>query len=277
MSETLLREKEQAKEFLCPPRISDFGQETYVTSGMCALAGLPRVAMISLWRNDTEKFLDERIQHLLTKSYPNLHWIWLVGDCKDDTLAQLRGHAAVLMSKYRRCMSRSITIINSDTGIPDDRRLERLSVSASVALDFVRADDDYVVFHESDLVSPVDIVERLIASDKCPVGAWPVIQLNEKERVFYDIWAYRDLKGRLFSDKPPYCEDYTPDKPFEVSSVGSVWMFHAEDAVAGLRMYYRACLELCEQLRAKGRHIWVDPRIEVEQPTKLWTPYPVNP
>jgi len=30
-------------------------------------------------------------------------------------------------------------------------------------------------------------------------------------------------------------------------------------------------VEVCNQLRAEGRHIWVDPTLEVVQPPELWT------
>jgi glycosyltransferase involved in cell wall biosynthesis len=227
----------------------------------------PRVAMLSLWRNDSRRNLLARCDHLTAKSYPNLRHIWVVGDSTDKTEAFLRGYADLF------AFDRDITIIRHDTGITaeDEReRLRRLSLTANAGLDAVRADDDYLLIHESDILSPVDVVERLLDTGLCPIAAWPTLAVNN-DKLLYDVWALRK-DGVRFGNHPPYHACYTPDAPFAVDSCGTVWLLHAADIRAGARMTTFAAVELCAQLRAMGRTIWVDPTLEVVQPYDLWQP-----
>ena len=222
----------------------------------------PQVVMLSLWRNDEFRDIAGRIAHLLGKSYSNLRWLWIVGDSSDDTATILQQAA-----KGNRC----IQVLKHDTGLLGDeprQRLVRLAATVEYAFVYgVNKLDDYVLIHESDLRSSVDLVEQLLATKYCPVAGWPVLG-----NVFYDTWAYR-ANGKRFTNHSPYHEVYRPDAPFEVDSFGSVYMCHADDVRNGLRATPYACLTVCEQLRKRfGRRLFVDPRIVVEQPTSLWTP-----
>lgn len=228
---------------------------------------VPRAVMISLWRNDADRRIKDRADRLLSKTHPNMRWLWLVGDSGDRTWEALRNiHASA-------CGGKEVDIFRYDTGIvgedPQTRR-RRLSLSVNETLNRVLPDDEFVVWHESDLISPPDIVERLIGTGKCPVAGWPILH-TPGGIMFYDIFAYRK-DGVKFSNLPPYHECYRPDRPFTVDSVGSVWMFHAMDARAGVRCFEDACVELCTKLRGFGREIWVDPSIPIVQPADLWVP-----
>lgn len=238
---------------------------------------VPQVVMLSLWRNDSSRNFTDRVSHLLSKSYPRLRWVWVVGDSRDLTETLLRdvakGHNG----------HRSIKVIRADTGIEGDEpeaRLRRLSLTANAGLEAIRPEDDYVLIHESDLISPVDLVERFLESGKSPIAGWPVLS-----DVFYDIWAYRGTDGVKFTGLPPYHEAYKPDAVFEVASVGSCWMFRAEDALpsassgqapsapfgsGGVRCEKWGAVELCRKLKRLGRRIWVDPTIRIEQPMGLF-------
>ena len=225
---------------------------------------LPQVVMLSLWRNDSSRNFLDRVTHLLSKSYPRLRWVWVVGDSRDLTETLLRdvakGHNG----------HRSIEVIRADTGIEGDEppdRMRRLSLTASAGLDAVTPADDYVLIHESDLISPVDLVERFLESGRSPIAGWPVLG---EANVFYDIWAYRGMDGLKFTGLPPYHQSYKADALFEVSSVGSCWMFRAEDALAGVRCEKWGAVELCQKLKRLGRRIWVDPTIRIEQPMGLF-------
>jgi hypothetical protein len=222
----------------------------------------PKIVIFSLWRNDVNHGLAGRANHLLSKTYSNLRWSWLVGDCQDDT------HNALKLIKESN-PNKDIEIIYCDAGVHcaniEDHR-KRLSVTFNEGFDCIRDDDDYCIHHESDIISPDDVVERLVASKKCPIAAWPTRETPRE--IFYDTWAYR-RNGVHFDMNPPYHTCYRPDELFEVDSVGSVWMFHAEDIRSGVRCYEEACVELCRKLKEKGRRIWVNPEIKVLQPEKL--------
>lgn len=216
--------------------------------------------MMSLWRDDANKNLQWRMMHLLEKTDVS-RWIWIVGDTTDDTERILRDWTALMPDK-------DITIIRHDTHIDGEApktRLLRLSETANAGLDAITQTDDYVVIHESDLISPVDIVCQFLTSGKEVIAGWPMLG-----GIFYDVWAYRK-DGQMFRNTPPYHACYRTDELFEVDSVGSVWMFPARDIVAGVRMADRGCLDICGALRSSGKTIWVDPRIIIEQPRELWT------
>ncbi len=232
----------------------------------------PMVVMQSMWMNDVERRLSERVAMLLNKTYRNLRWTWLVGDCEDNTADWLRYHLATCWSDK----ADRVTLIEMQTrviGHSQVQRLRRMCVTANIGLDSVRPTDDYLLIHESDLETPVDLIELLLATGKCPIAGWVTMQVNPIENVFYDIWGYRQ-NGKCFTDVHPYCDNYNPTQPFEVDSVGSVWMMHAEDFVGpdGVRIETEACVEMCEKLRERGRTIWVDPTLPIVQPKDLWEP-----
>lgn len=227
---------------------------------------LPRVVMCSMWRSDANRQLPDRVEHLLAKAetYPMLRWYWVVGDSDDDTL-----DALIDLS-----IGYDVAFAQFDTGIKGDdavSRLRRLSLTANHYLQIDHAVAEFVLVHESDLLSPSDIVNRFVAhaeQGRCPIAAWPTLEIQPGRRFFYDCWAYRK-DGVRFSNRAPYHKCYRPDAPFAVDSFGSVFMFSTEDSPF-LHMENRAVLDLCDGLRARGRTLWVDPTIEVIQPHALW-------
>lgn len=229
---------------------------------------MPRVVLCSMWRNDSRRNLPDRAEHLLAKAamYPNLRWVWVVGDSTDSTLVDLMELAHGYDVALRR----------QDSGIVGDdghSRLRRLSYTGNAIFSNMRPGDDYLVVHESDICSPYDLIPRLVAhaeAGRCPVGTWPVITLpGAKAPQLYDIWALRK-DGVRFEAHWPYHNGYHHAEPFTVDSFGTVWMMAAGDA-QHIHMTDGAVLDACAQLRALGRELWVDPQLIVEQPVELWT------
>jgi hypothetical protein len=183
-------------------------------------------------------------------------WVWVVGDSTDETEAILRAAADT---------DKRITLVRHDTnieGTDPKTRVRRISQTYSAGFDCVDPEDDYWCLHESDLQSPTDLIGQFLASGLCPVAGW--VKLDE---MFYDTWAYRK-NGRMFSNYEP-----RPSEPFQVDSFGSCAMWQAEDLRAGLRVEAMDFVEISEKLRARGRTLWVDPRITIVQPRELWIPY----
>lgn len=230
----------------------------------------PRVYLLSYWKNDVGRQIEARMAHLLGKSYPNLGWLWVVGDSTDATYMRLAEQA--------RDGSRCVIVLDIGGTDPTKTRRQRLSETATRGYALIPADADYVLVHESDLRTPVDVVERFMANaeaGRCPVAGWVTLDAPGVGHVFYDTWAYRK-DGQLFSNTPPYHACYKPDAPFEVDSAGSVILFAADDLRD--RIVRERCLvEVCDHLRALGRRIWVDPTIAVVQPPELWTPTVLEP
>lgn len=229
----------------------------------------PRVVLCSMWRDDCARRLVDRVEHLLAKSesYPALRWVWVVGDSRDDTENALRD----LSVGY------DVTVIHHDTGIVGDEsvsRLRRLSQTGNVYWRQVQLSDDFVLVHESDIASPSNIVNRMVARAEqyiCPIAAWPMLEISPGIWVLYDVWALR-ANGQRFRHTAPYHAVYRSDAPFMVDSFGTCFMLYAEDA-GYLHMDSMAVLDICKQLRLRGHNLWVDPTLEVVQPYDLWVPY----
>lgn len=225
--------------------------------------------MLSFWRTDVGRDLTARAAHLLGKSYPGLEWVWVVGDSTDSTYEALDGVCANHPSGDQVDI---YDIGPTPTMVTDPNpRLRAFSRAAQRGLDSVWGDIETVVIHESDIESPPDLVEQLLAVDGDVVGAWPVL---ESRAVFYDTWAYRGLDGEHFTNGYPWHRDYREDAPFEVQSVGTVWRFPAAAVRRGLACTQFGAVELCRGLRQQGYRIWCDPRLIVVQPRALWTPQP---
>jgi hypothetical protein len=223
----------------------------------------PRIAMLSLWRDDADKNLYGRVDHLLNKQAV-ARWVWVVGDCHDNTEQQLRAQV-----EYHAGLDIELVVCNTGIEGEDGKtRVRRLSVTASAGLDRVRPGDDYWVIHESDLRSPRDVVKRFLESGKDVIAGWPTLDTGGAV-MFYDSWAYRK-DGQHFTNTPPFHACYHPRELFEVDSVGSCWMLPAAELRAGVRCQEWACVELCQKMKARGRSIWVDPLIEIQQPRELW-------
>lgn len=212
--------------------------------------------MMSLWRDDMNMKIHERVDHLRSKSYPNLRYVWVVGDSNDETEEYLRRTSI---------HDNRITVIRHDThvlGEHPDVRLERLSLTLNAGLMAVRKKDTYILHHESDLITPHDIVEQLLATGRDVVGGW--VTLGD---IFYDTYLYRK-DGVHFTNHAPYHTCYKPDELFELDSIGSVVLYPAR---AGVYCQKGGLVEICQQLKAQGYSIWCDPRIKIIQPHDLFT------
>lgn len=233
---------------------------------------LSQVVMLSLWRNDEERRIGERMRHLTSKTYPALRWIWVCGDSDDATGEILREYAAEMQYE-----DKDIAVIEHHTpwthGAGMAHRLKRISASVTEGLHTVRKSDEYVIVHESDLVSPPDLVERFLLTGKCPIAAVTWLPQEGGSRYFYDIWAF-ERHGARFANVPPYHACWKPDQLFEVDSVGSCWMMPAQPIRDyGICCHIEATREICKKLRRRGHTFWVDPTIEVIQPRDLWVPW----
>jgi len=238
-----------------------------------------QVVIQSLWRNDTRLDLEARMHHLIEKTYRPRRFVWVVGDCYDDTEERLRAFAQA------HCDRESITVLRHDTGsmtrngsVENDERLRVLSATADAGIDSIVESghaDEYVLFHESDLVSPPDLVERLLETGCCPVGGVVWLTLPDGgPRLFFDTWGYRAENTRFRNSEPHHAlwhREKGNDVPIEVETIGSVVLHRADDLRQGARMETGGHVRLCEIVRERfGRKVFFDPRIAIEQPHHLW-------
>lgn len=223
------------------------------------------VCMMSMFRDDEQRGLVERIQHLLDKQGVD-RWVWIVGNSSDQTETILRAVAAERSD---------VTVLRYDSdvlGDDPDSRLTRLSQTANAGLADVRDTDAYYIIHESDLRSPADIVPQLmtVASEGNRAVAG-MVWLGEDERVFYDSWGFTAADGGNFTNQPPHHPTINRERPFEVRTAGSILLFPAQHLRDGLRLTWGGMRELCLNLKARGVSIWVHPHVNIVQPVALWT------
>lgn len=225
------------------------------------------IVIMSLWRNDEHRQIHARVDHLLSKGSlrGEVSWLWMVGDSTDNTYE-------ILTRKVHECGLHDRVAIGDMTTTPvgEDSATRRVrgSITASVMFSAIDPDADYVVLHESDLVSEPHVVDQLLRSsatvDYSPMAGWPTIEITPGHPQFYDVWAYRDLRGRQFSPRTNLRGRIT-----EVGSFGSVWLAPAAMVIDRI-IEKLAIAELCQQWRNEGHHLFVDPNIAIEQPTDLW-------
>lgn len=235
-----------------------------------------KILMISTWYADAAKHLADRAMHLLGKEGVT-RWTWAVRpyrDCTEqmlDAVASFCGKEADQVTIY----------VESKHQLSD--RIKRLSAIGDLMLSSVE-DEDYVLWHESDLFSPPDIALRLAELGAAAAGGWPMLshspdhpllgvrtpkRITIDNPIFYDTWGYRG-DGQRFSNTPPYHKWYTPE-PFALDSVGSVVLVKADYIRAGARMNGGGLVGLCESIRGMGGTVMCDPRLHVVQPVELWT------
>lgn len=235
-----------------------------------------KILMLSMWYADAGKHLADRAMHLLGKAGVT-RWLWSVRPWRDCTEQMLDG-VALFCGKNNREV-----VIYAEKGDQSRERIPRLSAIGDMMLSAIE-DEDYVLWHESDLFTPPDVALRLADLGAAAAGGWPLLshstdqphlgvrsprRITLDESRFYDTWAYRS-GGTRFSNNPPYHECYRPE-PFRLDSVGSVVLIKGDYIRQGARMNGGGLVGLCEDIRRLGGEVMCDPRVPVVQPVELWT------
>ena len=170
----------------------------------------------------------------------------------------------------------NVVIGREDVGEPVagegiDGRAVRWARAGNACLELIDAVPQYshVLWMESDLCFPLDLLERLLSLEVDIVA--PMIWIGGH---FYDTWGFRDLQGNKWSHYPPYHPDYRSDSLMEVGSVGSCVLFRREVLDAGVRFrgpYQTGLLVgVCNDARAKGFRVFADTSTSILHPVSLW-------
>ena len=222
---------------------------------------------ISMFWADAGRHLSRRAKHLLEKEGVD-EWVWVVRPAADMTMEFLRqesqGHRVVIADESWSALG---------------ERMPRLSVAADFGVGIAMARGaERILWHESDLISPPDVVALLGRTTAAVVGGWPVLpgtgcdpalmlmpdSSTLPDEKFYDTWGYRLGGVRFESDAA------RPDEPFALDSVGSVALIDAEHVRRGVRFFPGAFVKFCEWVRATDGEVWCDPRVKIVQPLELW-------
>lgn len=141
---------------------------------------------------------------------------------------------------------------------------------------------DYLFFCDVDIITPIDIIEKLVALDKDNVG--PPVSVfyapNTKPCVLKDTRIYMDGKDSDSRNFYDWEEVFAHNEPFQAYGVG-----------VGCLLIKRKCFETIpfrthpdfvqgediwyfNECNDKGFEFWCDPRIEVLHKNAIWSDLP---
>ncbi len=193
----------------------------------------------------------------------DLLFSFVEGDSRDDTWERLNGWAAadprVLLAK-----------VDVEPLESWEARVAAWAALGNATLEQLRGREwDYLLWCESDLCLPPDLIQLLLRSQQDIVA--PAIHLGG---LFYDIWGFRALDGTHFTNEAPHHPAFHPLGLTELGSVGSVVLFRRAVFDAGIR--FRAqwpdglLAGVCADARARGFRVFCDSRAAVIHPTARW-------
>lgn len=224
------------------------------------------IAVVSMFRTCSTTHVQRywrQVEELAAAAMPEpVRVVAVEGDSTNDTRGMLR--------RYSNGVPWQL-VIREHGGphcgsVATPERMRQVSFAANGGLDAVTAADDVVVWVESDLLWEPETIVGLIARVRSGLDVVAPAVFVDGRPVFYDIWGYRDLHGRMFSPLPPYAAGLeTP--PTEVSSVGSCLAMHGDVARRFRLTEDAALVGFCADLRRLGHRVWVDWSLAVRHPT----------
>jgi hypothetical protein len=224
----------------------------------------PLVAVCSLFRNSAETL--DYYRGIITaqeRGGVRLAFCFVEGDSSDDTYERLSAWAAE---------DERVTLIqhNVEPVADFDDRIRKWAELGNLAFEAALATGaDYILWCESDLTIPHDLILQLSACDLDIVA--PAIWLGG---MFYDSWGFRGLDGVRFTGEAPYHTDFQVHDRVELSSVGSCVLFRRAIFEAGIR--FRGTYDdgllvgVCKDAAPLGFRTYIETRIAVLHPTTSW-------
>lgn len=227
---------------------------------------MPRVAICSLVRNGITYLPSFRrqLESLALDEDSSWHLYCLEGDSTDESWAFLRAWAEA---------DQRVTVHQKHVGGATSKAdlAKNWASVANSCFDSIASDSDHthVLWLESDLCFPPEIVRRLAAHNADVVA--PVIYLAG---LFYDTWGFRSLDGASWNNRAPYHKDFRAFSLLPMQSVGSCVLFKRKILDAGIRMrgtYENGLLVgMCNDAREQGMKVWADTGTAILHPVDNW-------
>lgn len=223
-----------------------------------------RVAICALFRNSAA-YVDYFRAIVTSQARPHIELIFsfVEGDSTDDTHAKLQAWAnedsRVRLSK-----------VDVEPVLDFEDRVTKWAALGNVAVQqALESSCDRLLWCESDLVLPNDLLEQLLTED-CGIVA-PAIFLGS---MFYDTWGFRGLDGERFTNFAPYHQEFRHHALVPLSSVGSCVLFKREIFDRGVRFRgtydHGLLVGVCHDACALGFRTFMDSRVAVLHPTSQW-------
>lgn len=222
------------------------------------------VAVCALFRNSAA-YIDyfRAVMTAQARDHIELVFSLVEGDSTDDSYARLQAWAA---ADSRVSLSK----VDVEPVVDFADRVGKWAMLGNVAVEQALATDcTHVLWCESDLVLPFDLLDQLLAEPADIVA--PAIFLGT---LFYDTWGFRGVDGTRFRNEAPYHHEFRHHARVPLSSVGSCVLFRRELFDQGIRFrgsYDNGLLVgVCQDAAALGFQTYMDSRIAIVHPTSLW-------
>lgn len=224
------------------------------------------IAIASIFRNSStylERYNRQvvALRDILHQAGHTTRCIWAEGDSTDDTAAQLK-----FLSGGQNVQLLTVNHGGPSFGSIDNAtRWSNISLVCNRVLDAVAADDDIVVYIESDLLWPAAIPLELIWSVQSGKDAIAPLCMHLPTGLFYDTWGHRK-DGERFQPHPPYHPGIGSGQT-PIDSAGSCIVMKGEVA--------RTCrfdppelgiVGFGQSIRSAGYTLWLDPSLRVLHP-----------
>lgn len=228
---------------------------------------MPTVAVCALFRDMEADVAAFRAAVTLQQASPaapfDLRFSFIEGDSRDRTWDALSDWAEA----DRRVILAKMDVEPLATW---DDRIRAWAALGNATIEQLRGHAwDYLLWCESDLVLPPDLVALLLRCGEDIVA--PAVFLGG---LFYDTWGFRSLDGSHFRNEPPYHPDFHPMGKTELASVGSCVLFKRAVFDSGIRFrgaYPDGLLAgVCADARARQFRVFVDSRAAILHPTLRW-------
>lgn len=222
------------------------------------------IAICALFRNSA-RYIDyfRAVASAQAREDINLVFSFVEGDSTDDSYARLKAWA-------REDPRVHLTKVDVEPVTDFADRVTKWAMLGNVAVEqALQTACDRVLWCESDLVLPNDLLEQLVA-EPCDIVA-PAIYLGS---MFYDTWGFRGLDGNRFANVEPYHPEFRHHALVPLSSVGSCVLFRREIFDQGVR--FRGTYDdgllvgVCRDAAALGFRTFMDSRVAILHPTSQW-------
>lgn len=235
------------------------------------------IVIASIFRNSTGylPFYVERVYQLaaaLKLRGHGVRFVWVEGDSTDATWD--------VLAEERDAAFWPVTLVKREHGGPMwgsvdvDDRWAKLAWVHNGMLAEVKATDDVLLYVESDLMWNNATMLKLLGHLDTPGvdGVCPLSVIHTSPATFYDTWGHRS-GGQKFGHHWPYHPMLTrPADPatglYPMDSAGSCWVVKADVARAAT-FDGDPPLDIvawCNNMRANGARLWLDPSVKVYHP-----------
>jgi len=192
----------------------------------------------------------------------------LEGDSQDNTQDVLNEYAN--RNKNIHLIQKGATY-NAVSSTEDPNRIASLSRLGSTVIDAAKDQCEYVLFVESDLILPPNLLvycfDAMLNHNLENPGIISPIPLLENQNVFYDTWGFRNLDGSRWNSHPPYHPVLAQhDRFIPMSSIGSCALIKGEALRQGANFYEGAFVEMCRRVRELGYNIYADKAQSIRHP-----------